>query len=501
MNGNRIGNQISAKGSVIFSSFNPRLNCATNYQFVEASVEEINLAVALATNAFNALLVVETEQLILFFENIIIGIENSENKLINFYCEESGLLPNRAKVELLRTQNQIKNFAKLLKDGYREGLVDNQEQIRLNPEKNYLQKIKIGVGPVVVFTASNFPFAYSTIGGDAIAALAAGCPVIIKSHPLHAMTSYCMAEIVHEAARLTNMPEGIFSHLNAFSYQVGEALVKHPAIKAVGFTGSVKGGLAISALAQDRKEPIPVFAEMGSCNPVFLFDEGVLQNNWVEKYTFSILNGAGQFCTQPGLFFVNRKSAIQFEFIEQLKQSILQEEAQCMLHPSIHDNFEKGIEAITAFVQCVRKEGDLPPNFGRQTLAWTDLETYKTNEVLQHEIFGPYSLVVYYDEMEELLDFIPSMNGQLTGTVIASELEVQANKHLILQLSQRVGRLILNGVSTGVEIDQAMQHGGPFPSSSDVRFTAVGIDSIERFTRSIALQNFQIASKKDFFQE
>jgi NADP-dependent aldehyde dehydrogenase len=347
-----------------------------------------------------------------------------------------------------------------------------------------------GLGPVVVFGASNFPLAYSTAGGDAAAAFAAGCPVIVKAHPMHAGTGELVSGAIIKAAKETGMPGGIFSNLNAQNFEVGQQLVLHPAIKAVGFTGGIQGGRALFDLAASRPEPIPVFAEMGSTNPIVIFPSALISglDNWTSAYADSILSGTGQFCTSPGLIFLQQSSDSD-RFIEVLSEKLISAEAGVMLHPDIHARFESGKRTMLSHSERSIEKEKTDGIRGRQALMVVSAEDFIGHESLRHEVFGPFAIIILCKEEKELLTALSALNGQLTGTVLGSEKEIKDNFSVVEILKQRVGRLIFNGVPTGVEVCPSMNHGGPYPASTDARFTAVGIDAVRRFARPVVYQN------------
>ena len=490
--GNRIGYKISSLGKTIFQTFNPRLNQCNEEHFVEAIDSEIEEALFLAKKAFEEYQFFSGEQRNNFLKEIHSQICLNEKTVIEFYCKESGLTEIRAQVELNRTKQQLLNFADLI-------LIDEWRSIRhespdynRHPVKPELKKALFPIGPVVVFGASNFPFAYSTIGGDTVAALAAGCSVVFKSHPMHAGTSDLMASLVIKAAQRTGMPEGIFSHLNTKDYLVGEKLVQHQFVKAIGFTGSVKGGKSILELVGKREELIPVFAEMGSSNPVVVLTNKVNTDkieNWTDLLAESITNSAGQFCTKPGLLFVLNDDLLD-SFKDHLISKTLSKDFQCMLHPDMHNHFQALVDQRRDLIEVIEKQGNPNPNFAKPTLGFCSGKVFLANPNLQDEVFGPFSMMIVCDSMEELLLALSSLHGQLTGSIFCEEEVIQENIGIIIRMQSKVGRMIFNGVPTGVEIVSAMHHGGPYPASSDSRFTAVGIDSIKRFVRPVSFQNY-----------
>lgn len=499
--GNRIGYQVLSNDEHRFQTFNPRLNSLNKGFIYAASEAEIELALELAELSFHEYNHISGCEKSKFFIEIVRLIECHETELFDLYCSESGLEKERAIVELTRTKNQILNFAKLI--GTDEWRYCSTEMADLNrtPTKPKLVKGLFPLGPVVVFGASNFPFAYSTIGGDSISALAAGCPVIVRSHPFHAQTGDLMAKIVLEAASNSGMPEGIFSNLNSDDYSLAEKLVLDSRIKAIGFTGSINGGKAIMNLAQKRQVPIPVFAEMGSSNPVIVFPSifETSVGKWVSNLALSITNSGGQFCTKPGLIFIlnNEKSE---DFIQQLKSEVLSKDFQCLLHPSILRSYEKQLAERGTIITTFEKKGEKLANFANPAIGICNSDVFLENEILADEVFGPFSLIVKCDSLLELIDCINFLKGQLTGTILSDLTEEVVSSNLLEQLRSKVGRMIFNGVPTGVEVVQSMQHGGPFPSSSDGQSTAVGLDAIKRFVRPLCFQNYPEELLPDFLK-
>jgi alpha-ketoglutaric semialdehyde dehydrogenase len=418
-----------------------------------------------------------------------------DDELIQTYCSETGLPEGRAKGERGRTIGQLRNFASLVHKGsWVEASIDSADPERTPAPKPDLRKMLIPLGPIVVFGASNFPLAYSTAGGDTAAALAAGCPVIVKSHPMHAGTGELVASAIIKAAEKTGMPNGIFSNLNSSGIQVGVDLVQHSKIKAVGFTGSIKAGRALFDLAAKRDEPIPVFAEMGSVNPVIILPEALQKKGkeLAKTYAGSITLGTGQFCTNPGLI-LGVKSEELSAFIQDLGKEILQIHPSVMLHPNIIGAYEANkAEAISQpnLEVVTEYNGEVQPNFAKQMITTVEGKAFLKNTRLHQEVFGPFSMVIQCENIHQLEEIISSLEGQLTGTIIAETNEIEIHSKIIATLQNRVGRIIYNGVPTGVEVSPSMVHGGPYPSSTDSRFTAVGIHSIKRWVRPFSFQDW-----------
>lgn len=492
---NFIGFSTSSKGQKTFKSFNPLLNQEMDAFFFEATSEEIEETMQLAKKAFAILAQTTGKSHAVFLRKIGNLLETNRSALIHQYSLESGLNADRGNVELNRTIWQLETFARTIEQENWDLLQQDEADLaRLPNPKPAFRKVAFPLGPVVVFGASNFPFAYSTVGGDSASALAAGCPVIVKSHPMHAGTSNLVAQLVIEAAQKTGMPDGTFSHLNAIDFEVGTQLVLHPNTKAVGFTGSFAGGMALQKLAQQRNEPIPVFAEMGSLNPIVILPEAMQHDS--EKIALQITNSitqsAGQFCTKPGLLFVLQHKNLD-NFLEHLKTNFAIVEPQCMLHPNIWKRYNHGRETISnqenvsTWIEVKTEK----PNFGAPQISHTDGKTFQQNQKLKEEVFGPHSLLIICEDLAEMHNCILSLSGQLTASIFGSEAEIEQHSNLLFDLQQIAGRIILNGVPTGVEVCDSMHHGGPFPATTDSRFTAVGKDAICRFLRPISFQNFK----------
>ena len=499
---NYIGDTTSAKGNTTYQTFNPVLNKENDPLFYEASGEEIEQAVALAKDAFKIYSQISDSKKALFLEAIADEIMALGDALITTYCSETGLPEGRAKGERGRTIGQLRSFASLLQEGsWVEATIDTAQPERAPMPKSDIRKMLIPLGPIVVFGASNFPLAYSTAGGDTASALAAGCPVIVKSHPMHAGTGELVASAIITAAQKTGMPNGVFSNLNSSGIEVGVHLVKHPEVKGVGFTGSIIGGRALYDLAAKREEPIPVFAEMGSINPVVILPEALKNRGgeWAGTYAGSITLGSGQFCTNPGLL-LGLEGKEMDSFITELSEEIIKKAPSSMLHPNIIGAYEKNKTKATSqegTTIAADYSEEVPANFARQTVLTVKGSTFLKNSTLHQEVFGPFSLVVQAEDVEELEEIIAKLEGQLTGTIVAENDELSKFSAVTEVLKSRVGRLIYNGVPTGVEVCPSMHHGGPYPSSTDSRFTAVGIHAIKRWVRPISYQDWPNALLPD----
>ena len=447
-----------------------------------------------------------------FMRSIALELENCGDLLIQTAMRETHLPEARLRGERGRTIFQMNSYADACERGeWLEASIDTAIPDKV-PAKPDIRKMLIPMGPVVVFGSSNFPFAYSTAGGDTACALAAGCPVIVKAHPAHPETSQMVADAIFKAAALNNLPLGVFTHVYGASFETGKALVTHPHTKAVGFTGSYGGGKQLFDWASQRKEPIPVFAEMGSVNPVFLLPEKLASDaaGIATMYAASVTLGVGQFCTNPGLIIGIESEALK-TFTHDLGKAIQKTQPAAMLHAGIAKAYaeKKELALMQEDVHLVA-EGELvntstSPHTstslsveatpfdsaqGLATVATTTAATFLSNPLLHQEVFGPYSLIIRCKDEAEMLAVAQQLEGQLTATLMATTNELRRNEELIEAVKTICGRFILNAVPTGVEVCLSMHHGGPFPSTTDSRFTSVGADGIKRFARPISLQNW-----------
>ncbi len=493
---NRIGYDLSALGNKKFKAFNPATGKELQNEFIVATHEEINLALEKAQSAFPEYSSLSGATRAAFLKTIAEEIMALGDELIKTAAAETGLPESRITGERGRTVGQIAMFADLIREGSWVGAsLDTANPERKPVPKPDIRRMSKPVGPVVVFSASNFPLAFSTAGGDTVSALAAGNPVIVKAHPSHPSTNFLVGEAINKAAMRTGMPDGIFSTLYSNTYELGLSLVKHPLTKSVAFTGSYHGGMALYKAAQEREEPIPIFAEMGSVNPVILLPEKIRQDakSVANKLAGSITAGAGQFCTNPGLM-ASVKGEVLDQFLSVLSSEIKSIAGQTMLNAGIWNNFnkkrtetlkEKGVNLISEKVEPGDEQMKAYP-----AIATVNYSDFKKNPNLQDEVFGPFSLVVICENERELQEFASSLKGQLTVSVFAAGNDFKQNRDLFNILEQKAGRSIINGVPTGVEVCASMQHGGPFPASTDARFTSVGTEAIKRFVRPVAFQDF-----------
>jgi NADP-dependent aldehyde dehydrogenase len=460
----------------------------------EFTVEEIDEILQKSWKAFMVYRKFPLKRRAEFMRAIAVELEALGDDVLKLGVEETNLPEARLRNERGRTIFQLNSYADACERGeWLEARIDTAIPDR-NPPKPDLRKMLVPLGPVVVYGASNFPFAYSTAGGDTACAFAAGCPVIIKAHSAHVRTSAMVATAIMKAAESCNMPDGIFAHVETKSHEIGKALIQHPHTKAVGFTGSFIGGKALYDWAHERKEPIPVFAEMGSINPVFLMPEKLKQSaaDVAKLYAGSITLGVGQFCTNPGLLIGIESEGLQ-TFINVLGDEIKKVNPGTMLHPGIFKSYvENRANALAQEeVETVAvSEAEPQLNQGSPTVASASGQAFLNNPVLHREVFGPYSLVIRCKDTTEMLEVVRKLEGQLTSTLMATDNDISYHEELVDAVRDICGRYIINSVPTGVEVCLSMQHGGPYPATTDSRFTSVGADGIKRFARPVAFQNW-----------
>ena len=463
--------------------------------FADSTSEEINKVMEDAWKAYHQYRKVSLKQRADFMKEIGVELEDARNNLVQIASEETNLSIDRLNGELSRTILQLNQYGSAAEEGsWLEVRISTAVQTE-GTSKPDIRKMLIPLGPVVVFGASNFPFAYSTAGGDTACALAAGCPVIVKAHPAHAETSTMVSEAIFKAAEKCKIPKGTFAHVYGQSSEVGKQLVMHEHTKAVGFTGSFPGGKQLFDWGNQRKIPIPVFAEMGSVNPAFLLAEKLQQssNEIAKTYAKSITVGVGQFCTNPGLIIGINGTDLE-NFISVLGEEIKKVTPEKMLHPGIAKSFfekkKTALEQDDVITVAVSEKVTIE-NEGKPTIARTTAATFLKNPVLHQEVFGPYSLIICCEDLQEMMEVATHLEGQLTATLFCTKTEFENNQELVEAVKNICGRFILNGVSTGVEVCLSMQHGGPFPATTDSRFTSVGADGIKRFARPITFQNWE----------
>ncbi|MCU1566362.1 MAG: NAD-dependent aldehyde dehydrogenase [Pseudarthrobacter sp.] len=495
LNGNSLiaGEQVIGDNGTT-SGFNPATNEALQPTYTLISEDQLKTATSAAAEAYPSFSTLDPETHAGFLEAIADNIEAIGEDLITRASRETGLPAARLQGERARTTGQLRLFASVVRRGDFRGVrVDPAIPDRTPLPRADIRQRQIPLGPVAVFGASNFPFAFSTAGGDTASALAAGCPVIFKAHNAHPGTGELVGHAVVKAVKDFGLHPGVFSLVYGPGASIGQALVADPAIKAVGFTGSQAAGIALMKTAAARREPIPVYAEMSSLNPVFVF-EGALKGDveaLAQHYVTAVTGSSGQLCTSPGLLFAPAGEAGD-KFAAAVGRAVSACSGQTMLTEGIAGSWNSGAEALggAAGVDLIGKglEGGTK-NAPAPTIFGTQVRDFVTNHVLHEEIFGAASLVIRYTTTEELLTAISRLEGQLTASLQLTEEDYPTAAPLIPALEQKVGRIIVNGWPTGVEVGHAMVHGGPFPATSDSRTTSVGTLAINRFLRPVAYQN------------
>ena len=489
---NYIGGERRAAGTVEHKSLDASSGEALPYTFIQATPEEVDAAAQAAAAAYPTYRNLSAVRRAEFLEAIADEIDALGDDFVALVCRETALPAARIQGERGRTSGQMRLFAKVLRRGDFYGArIDRALPDRQPLPRPDLRQYQIGVGPVAVFGASNFPLAFSTAGGDTASALAAGCPVVFKAHSGHMATAECVADAVIRAAEKTGMPKGVFNMI--FGGGVGEILVKHPAIQAVGFTGSLKGGRALCDMAAARPQPIPVFAEMSSVNPVIVLP-GALKARGAtvaKELAGSVVLGCGQFCTNPGLI-IGIRSAEFSEFVAGLADAIGAQPAQTMLNAGTLRSYTSGVAQLKGHAKVSHLAGnEQAGNQAQPQLFKADVSMLlEGDHLLQEEVFGPTSIVVEVADSAELTRALQSMHGQLTATLIAEREDLSAFRDLLPLLEVKAGRVLLNGYPTGVEVCDSMVHGGPYPATSDARGTSVGTLAIHRFLRPVCYQNY-----------
>ncbi len=492
--GSLIGFGSSGGGGAAFKAFDPANRTALEPSFISAMPEDVDRAAGLAAVAAPALARLSGAQRRRFLQAIAANLETKAADLVRRASQETALAEGRLRGELARTAHQLRLYGEAAEGGaWADARIETADPARRPLPKPDHRSLLRPLGPVVVFGSSNFPFAYSVAGGDTASALAAGCPVIVKAHPAHPGTSEMVGRLILHAVRDCGLPEGTFSLLFDAGFEVGQALVRHPLVKAVGFTGSVKGGRALVDIAAARPEPIPVYAEMGSINPVFILPEALKER--ADEIAAGLLASAtqevGQLCTNPGLIVMIRSPEAQ-DFLHTLVGKLRSAPAAPMLTPGMAKAFASLTAArakqpgVGPLVTAAAGEGCAAPHWFE-----TDALGFLGNRALSEEIFGPSALVVWCRDRAQMLQVAAHLEGSLAAAIHAGAAETLTQEDLVAVLSTRAGRVVFNGYPTGVEVSSAIVHGGPFPSTSDGgRSTSVGTRALARWGRLVCYQNF-----------
>ena len=490
-----IGNTISGTGKETFHGVDPRTGDPLSTSYHEATEEEVDQAIELAEEAFKIYSQIAVDRRAEFLEAIADEIGALGHSLLQQAESETSLPFPRLQGECGRTMNQLKLFAQVLREGsWVDARIDTALPDRKPIPRSDLRHMLVPLGPVAVFGASNFPLAFSVAGGDTASALAAGCTVVVKGHPAHPGTSEMISKAILSAAEKTGMPDGVFSLVQGQSHEVGSWLVKHPLIQAVGFTGSFKGGKALFDIANRREVPIPVFAEMGSTNPMFILPEALRSRGEAIAggLAGSITLGVGQFCTNPGLTFLE-EGQDQSNFASVLADKIDSTEMGPMLTGGIKGAFQEGTGNLNEDPATERiaigKSSDEANSVCPQVFA-VGFEDFRQRPEWSHEVFGPSSILVKGKGKQDLLEAAANLEGHLTATVHGTESDLLEYSDLIKLLERKVGRVVINGYPTGVEVCHAMVHGGPYPATTAPQSTSVGTNAIKRFARPLCYQDY-----------
>jgi 2,5-dioxopentanoate dehydrogenase len=491
-----IGFEAASRNATTFRAMNPLTGQAVPPDFHGANVADVDRAARMAESAFRSYSRWTGKQRAKLLTQIASAIEALGQELIERTTLETALGQDRLKGELARTCNQLRLFASLIEEGsWVNARIDLADPNRKPLPKADIRSMLRPIGPVAVFGASNFPLAFSVAGGDTASALAAGNPVVAKAHPAHPGASELVGRAIIEACHAGGAPEGIFSLLFDSGTEVGSKLVQHPSIKAGGFTGSRTGGRALMDLAAARPDPIPFFAEMSSTNPVFVLPRAAAER--AEQIATGLYGsftlGAGQFCTKPGLILLGPDQGAE-QLSAKLRELTSAASDHVLLTAGICKSYERGVTQRTKLRRVASSRLKDAGFRATTTLFETNLDAVLSDHDLAEELFGPSTLVVRYQQRDKLLRFAEGLEGHLTATIHGTEQDLRDYADLVEILENKVGRLVFNGYPTGVEVSHAMVHGGPYPSTSDARFTSVGTQAILRFARPVCFQSFPDAA-------
>ena len=483
-----------------FRAINPATGKELDREFVSASAEDVARAAELAAAAAPAFAAISKDERAAFLRAIAEELTADGAAIVERAMLETGLPRPRLEGELARTTGQLRLFADVVEEG---SWVDARIDEAL-PERKPLPRADIRsmlrpIGPVAVFGASNFPLAFSVAGGDTASAFAAGNPVVVKAHPAHPGTSELAGNAILRAVAKSKLPNGVFALLFDKGIEVGVALVQHPAIQAVAFTGSAGGGQALMRLANGRPQPIPCYAEMGSTNPLFILPGAMRERaaDLAKGLQISFTLGSGQFCTKPGLVFVPENEAGQF--LDSFRSGVSALGQHGMLTPSIAERYNSAVAGRrnagkAEWVAGLEGAATGDAASGGAAVFSVPLADFAANHELEEEIFGPTTLLVHYGDARELIDVAKRLHGHLTATIHGTDEDLAQASDLVRVLETKVGRILFNGYPTGVEVCHAMVHGGPFPATSDTRTTSVGTRAITRFARPVCYQDFPDAT-------
>ena len=496
---NMVGGELSASGSQKFRALNPSTGALLDGDFVEATLPELDKALELAARAFPVYRKIAPDQIASFLERIGAEIVAVGPALIERTSAETGLPAARLEGERARTVGQLKMFADLVRDGsWVDARIDRPIPERKPLPKPDLRRMLVPIGPIAVFCASNFPLAFSVAGGDTASALAGGNPVVVKANRAHPGCAELVGDAIRKAVAACGLPPGVFSMIHGANHDLNLRLVKHPHTRAAGFTGSLKGGRALFDAAASRPDPIPVYAEMGSVNPVFILPHALEERGEAiaEGLKGSVTMGNGQFCTKPGVVLAFDDPAFN-KFRDKLQGLMAAQAPGTLLHPGILKSYDEGVKAFGTLAHVVATSATTADKTKTQAAAAvfeTDSLHFLKELRLREEVFGPATLLVRCGTRDELERAARAMEGHLTATLHGTEADLREFAPLVAILEERVGRIVFNGFPTGVEVCPSMNHGGPYPATTDGKFTSVGTAAIYRFVRPVCYQNFPDAA-------
>ncbi len=503
-----IGGRFVAGGERRFDATNPRTGETLGPAFAEATAGEADQALKLADAAFDAMQTVSWDAIAALLEDIAARIDGVSGPLLERCHAETALPMPRLEGERARTTNNIRLFAKMVRSGsWLQARIDHGDPQRQPLPKPDVRATLRGVGPVAVFGASNFPLAISVAGTDTIAAFAARCPVVVKGHPGHPGTSEILARVIVDAIAAAGLPAGMFALLQGAGHELGRALVEHPLTAVVAFTGSLRGGRALMDAAAARPRPIPVYAEMGSVNPVFLLPSALAERGAAiaQGYVQSVALGVGQFCTNPGMVLGVRGESLD-KFVDAASAAAAGVAPATMLHTGIHRSYEAGLQKLASIPGVSRAGGssaaaDAAKNEAAAAILTADAKLLGEREEFREEVFGPSSIVFRCDDVDEMYEIARGLDCHLTATIHGTAEELVEHAALVRILERKVGRIVFNGFPTGLEICPSMHHGGPYPATSHSGFTSVGQAAIYRFVRPVCYQGFPEAGLPPELQE
>lgn len=505
-----IGGKWRGSGGGKFRAVNPAAGAALEPAFREAGPAEVDRALELADKAFDVLQTVPVKTIAAFLERIAAGLEADSAALIERAHLETALPLERLRSELGRTAGQARVFAALARDGsWAQARIDHALPGRKPLPKPDIRTVFMGVGPVVVFGASNFPLAISTAGTDTVAAFAARCPVVVKGHPAHPGTCELAARVITEAAAREGLPPGMFSMLQSSGYEAGLDLVRHPLTAAVAFTGSLRGGRALFDAAAARPEPIPVYAEMGSVNPVFILPGAVAARaeEIAAGFVRSLNTGVGQFCTNPGMVLAVAGPAFE-KFLSAVCQNASRVPPAPMLHAGIQEAYDRGTARLASIpgvkpagLSGPGEPGGAGPKMAACKIFTADAGLIRRRPELSEEVFGPATVIYRCKNTEQMLDIARGMRGSLTATIHGTERELLKQGGLVRLLQRKAGRILFNGFPTGLEPCASLHHGGPYPATTHSFFTSVGTAAIYRYVRPVCFQGFPDAALPEELRE